>query len=232
MPQRYSVIRVSCAECVCRMGVQRTSGGTVESLDGRAAAKGSSRTEPRVLLYARGRKYFNTDACNIKGAKAVRTAIIRVLDELERARPREGFAHTRVNHPSLSLARVLSRAYVAHTRIPKIYVAYLRVYVYRYTCTRGGTFTVVREIIYSSIDFLLRRGAHLTFGFNDSFAKVRSSHFTRKHIRREIHRCTRAKLVRGCVHDENTASRTKLLEENRTALFLFFLDFVALCRLP
>lgn len=43
----------------------------------------------------RGRKYFNTDACNIKGAKAVCTAIIRVLDERAGEDASEG-AYTRV----------------------------------------------------------------------------------------------------------------------------------------
>jgi len=75
--------------------------------------KGSSRTEPPALLCARGRKYFNTDACNIKGAKAVRTAIIRVLDE------RTGRG-ARTSEGALTLARgnprARARARRAHTR--------------------------------------------------------------------------------------------------------------------
>jgi len=74
--------------------------------------KGSSRTEPPALLCARGRKYFNTDACNIKGAKAVRTAIIRVLDE------RTGRG-ARTSEGALTLARGNPRARAragTHTR--------------------------------------------------------------------------------------------------------------------
>lgn len=51
-------------------------------------------------------------------------------------------AYTRVNHPS----RVCTCTRV-HGRSPKIYVAYLRV-------RKARTFTGVREIIYSGIDFL------------------------------------------------------------------------------
>jgi len=89
----------------------------------------------------RGRKYFNTDACNIKGAKAVCTAIIRVLDERAGEDASEG-AYTRVNHPSRMY--MCTHVYVYN---PKIYVAYLRV-------RKARTFTGVREIIYSGIDFL------------------------------------------------------------------------------
>jgi len=49
MPQRYSVIRVSCAECGGEGGCSEHQRGTAESLDERAAAKGSSRTEPRCF---------------------------------------------------------------------------------------------------------------------------------------------------------------------------------------
>lgn len=84
---RYSVIRVSDAECVCGGERKRRGGGgrarrgtrrehqpgrlNLSTERGRRGGRGSSRTEPGALLCARGRKYFNTDACNIKGAKAV-----------------------------------------------------------------------------------------------------------------------------------------------------------------
>lgn len=102
--------------------------------------KGVQGPNPGAFM-RRGRKYFNTDACNIKGAKAVCTAIIRVLDERAGGDASEG-AYTRVNHPS----RVCTCTRVHEPNL-KIYVAYLRV-------RKARTFTGAREIIYSGIDFL------------------------------------------------------------------------------
>ena len=55
--------------------------------------KGVQGPNPGAFM-RRGRKYFNTDACNIKGAKAVCMAIIRVLDERMGGDASEG-AYTR-----------------------------------------------------------------------------------------------------------------------------------------
>jgi len=102
-------------------------------------ARGEFKDRTPALLCARGRKYFNTDACNIKGAKAVRTAIIRVLDE----RTERG---ARTSEGALTPPRPCTCTARAHARRLKIYVAYLRV-------RKARTFTGVREIIYSGIDF-------------------------------------------------------------------------------
>lgn len=68
--------------------------------------KGVQGPNPGAFM-RRGRKYFNTDACNIKGAKAVCTAIIRVLDERAGEDASEG-AYTRVE-PSLARVHVHAR---------------------------------------------------------------------------------------------------------------------------
>lgn len=167
-----------------------------------------------VLLYARGRKYFNTDACNIKGAKAVRTAIIRVLDERANGRVR-GRSHARkpISRASLSCA------YVAHTCISKIYVAYLRVYtkgadVYG----RTGNHLLEHWFPRAFSDALFWYSAltiHLQRTPLDAALVLRGTHSRDS----QMH----SREIRWRMHVKIRPS-TKLLDENRTALFLFFLD--------
>lgn len=137
MPQRYSVIRVSCAECG---GSAASINGTVESL-GRAAAKGSSRTEPRCFYTPVA---VNTSTLT-RAILKVQKLYVRPSFEYStsgRTGASEG-AHTRVNPP-------LARAFHVHTlhthasrRFMLLIFAYIR---------KARTFTGVREIIYSSID--------------------------------------------------------------------------------
>lgn len=137
-----------------------------------------------VLLYARGRKYFNTDACNIKGAKAVRTAIIRVLDERGRTGASEG-AHTRVNH----ISRALSRAYVALTRASLEDLCCLSSPIYE---RRGRLRAYGKSFTRASISSRFLWRASLTFGFNDSFAKLAATRSISRFTRNTFERSTDA----------------------------------------
>lgn len=226
MPQRYSVIRVSCAECGGGGGgLQREhQRGTAESLDGRAAAKGSSRTEPRCFYTPVAVNTSTLTRAILKVQKLYVRAIIRVLDERAYQRASERRSHARINHPSRAIHVCIC---TLHTRASRRFMLLIFAYI-----RKARTFTGVREIIYSSIDFLARFlwRASLTFGFNDSFATlaaIRSGpsspspplRFTRNTFGRFTNAFAQNPSAHAC---ENTTP-TKLLEENPDGFISFSL---------